>query len=104
MYLSMIFYVSANLKMKVDINTKYIKDANGVNYFALKNYKYDFDYGDRMTFDLKNLFKGSKELSEYLSDFYFVVGLRIKFVLRRDGVLIPFITYDDFCRNYLLSA
>lgn len=50
--------------MRVDINTKYIKDANGFNHFGLRNYKYDFDYGDRMTFDLKNLFKGSKQLSK----------------------------------------
>lgn len=52
-----------NLRMTVDINTKYIKDKKGINYFALRNYKYDFDYGDRVTFDLKNLFKGSQELS-----------------------------------------
>lgn len=54
--------------MKVDINTKYIKDDNNVNHFALKNYKYTFDYGDRVYFDLKNLFKESKELSKcYIS-------------------------------------
>lgn len=51
--------------MSVNINTKYIKDARGVNHFALRNYKYEFDYGDRVTFDLKNLFKGSQELSKY---------------------------------------
>lgn len=51
--------------MKVDINTKYIKDDKGVNHFAIKNYKYTFDYGDKVTFDLQNLFKESKELSEY---------------------------------------
>ncbi|CAH0720092.1 unnamed protein product, partial [Brenthis ino] len=52
-----------NLRMKLDINTKYIKDNKGVNHFAIKNYKYTFDYGDRVTFDLQNLFKESKELS-----------------------------------------
>lgn len=55
---------SANLRMKVDINTKYVKDENGLNHFALRNYKYSFDYGDRVSFDLKNLFKGSQELSK----------------------------------------
>ncbi|XP_063826385.1 circadian clock-controlled protein daywake-like [Ostrinia nubilalis] len=53
-----------NLRMKVDINTKYVKDENAVNHFAVRNYKYSFDYGDRVSFDLKNLFKGSKELSD----------------------------------------
>ncbi|KAJ2951010.1 hypothetical protein O0L34_g5385 [Tuta absoluta] len=53
-----------NLRMRVDINTKYIKDKNGVNHFALKNYKYTLDYGDRVYYDLKNLFKESKELSD----------------------------------------
>ncbi|XP_026734076.1 circadian clock-controlled protein-like [Trichoplusia ni] len=52
-----------NLRMKVDINTKYVKDKDGVNHFGLKNYKYTFDYGDRVSFDLENLFKESKELS-----------------------------------------
>lgn len=51
--------------MNVDINTKYIKDKDGVDYFALRNYKYTFDYGDRVFFDLKNLFRESKELSEF---------------------------------------
>lgn len=51
--------------MKVDINTKYVKDKDGVNHFGLKNYKYTFDYGDRVSFDLENLFKESKELSKY---------------------------------------
>ncbi|XP_032516683.2 circadian clock-controlled protein daywake-like [Danaus plexippus] len=58
-----------NLRMKVDINTKYIKDDNNVNHFALKNYKYTFDYGDRVYFDLKNLFKESKELSQTVLNF-----------------------------------
>ncbi|XP_013133142.1 PREDICTED: circadian clock-controlled protein-like [Papilio polytes] len=58
-----------NLKMKVDINTKYIKDDKGVNHFAIKNYKYTFDYGDKVTFDLQNLFKESKELSNTVLSF-----------------------------------
>ncbi|XP_050348483.1 circadian clock-controlled protein daywake-like [Nymphalis io] len=58
-----------NLRMKVDINTKYIKDEKGVNHFAIKNYKYSFDYGDRVMFDLKNLFKESQELSETVLKF-----------------------------------
>lgn len=58
-------FVTANLRMKVDIKTKYIKDNKGVNHFSLKNYKYTFDYGDRVSFELENLFKESKELSKY---------------------------------------
>ncbi|CAG4930297.1 unnamed protein product [Colias eurytheme] len=58
-----------NLRMKVDINTKYVKDDKGNNHFALKNYKYTFDYGDKVYFDLKNLFKESKELSETVLNF-----------------------------------
>lgn len=52
--------------MKLDINTKYTKDKNGVNHFGLKDYTYTFNYGDKMTFSLTNLFKESKELSKYL--------------------------------------
>lgn len=59
------FLVSANLKMKVIIKTKYVKDKNGVNHFTIKDYSYTFDYGDRVTFNLSNLFKESKELSKY---------------------------------------
>ncbi|CAK1555375.1 unnamed protein product [Leptosia nina] len=58
-----------NLRMKVDINTKYTKDEQGRNHFGLKNYKYTFDYGDRVTFDLQNLFKESKELSATVLSF-----------------------------------
>lgn len=50
--------------MKVIIKTKYIKDKNGFNHFAIKDFSYSFDYGDRVTFNLSNLFKESKELSE----------------------------------------
>ncbi|XP_075975605.1 circadian clock-controlled protein daywake-like [Anticarsia gemmatalis] len=58
-----------NLRMKVDINTKYIKDKEGVNHFAIKNYKYTFDYGDRVSFELQNLFKESKQLSDAVLQF-----------------------------------
>ncbi|CAH2238700.1 circadian clock-controlled protein daywake-like [Pararge aegeria] len=58
-----------NLRMKVDINTKYVKDKQGIDYFGIKSYKYSFDYGDRVHFDLKNLFKESKELSETVLNF-----------------------------------
>ncbi|KAF9420013.1 hypothetical protein HW555_003607 [Spodoptera exigua] len=58
-----------NLRMKVDIKTKYIKDNKGVNHFAIKNYKYTFDYGDRVAFELDNLFKESKELSKTVLQF-----------------------------------
>ena len=51
--------------MTVDIKTKYIKDKKGVNHFAVKSYKYSFDYGNRVYFELENLFKESKQLSKY---------------------------------------
>lgn len=51
--------------MKLDIKTKYIKDNQGLNHFSVKNYNYSFDYGDRVSFELANLFKESKELSKY---------------------------------------
>lgn len=50
--------------MNLDINTKYVKDKNNIDYFGIKNYKYNFDYGDHVSFDFKNLFKGSKQLSK----------------------------------------
>lgn len=59
------YFVTANLHMTVDINTDYIKDKEGVNHFAIRNYKYTFDYGDRVFFDLKNLFRESKALSKF---------------------------------------
>ncbi|XP_037969175.2 circadian clock-controlled protein daywake [Plutella xylostella] len=58
-----------NLRMKVDLNTKYYKDDNGLDHFGIKDYKYSFDYGDRVSFDLKNLFKESKELSSTVLEF-----------------------------------
>lgn len=58
-----------NLRMKIDINTKYIKDKDNGNHFAIKNYKYTFDYGDRVSFDIKNLFKGSQALSDAVLQF-----------------------------------
>ncbi|XP_052740998.1 circadian clock-controlled protein daywake-like [Bicyclus anynana] len=58
-----------NLRMKLDINTKYVKDKQGIDYFSIKNYKYSFDYGDHVYFDLQNLFKESKQLSETVLNF-----------------------------------
>ncbi|KAJ0183215.1 hypothetical protein K1T71_001191 [Dendrolimus kikuchii] len=58
-----------NLKMKVKINTKYVKDEQGINYFGLKDYKYSFNYGDRVSFDLTNIFKQNAELSRTVLDF-----------------------------------
>ncbi|XP_004932672.1 circadian clock-controlled protein daywake [Bombyx mori] len=58
-----------NLRMKVDINTKYIKGKNGLHHFGLRNYKYTFDYGDRVSFDLQNIFKESKQLSDTVLNF-----------------------------------
>lgn len=51
--------------MKVKINTKYVKDEEGDIYFGLKDYKYSFDYGDRVAFDLTNIFKQNAELSKF---------------------------------------
>lgn len=51
--------------MVVDLNTDYVKDNEGVDHFAIRNYKYTFDYGDRVSFDLKNLFRESRELSKF---------------------------------------
>ncbi|GBP47827.1 Circadian clock-controlled protein [Eumeta japonica] len=53
-----------NLNMTVDINTKYVKGEDSKWHFALKDYSYTFDYGDKMTFMLSNLFKQSKELTD----------------------------------------
>ncbi|KAJ8716579.1 hypothetical protein PYW07_003206 [Mythimna separata] len=53
-----------NLRMTVDIKTKYIKDKKGLNHFSVKSYKYSFDYGDRVYFEISDLFKQSKELSK----------------------------------------
>ncbi|KAJ8723387.1 hypothetical protein PYW08_003299 [Mythimna loreyi] len=53
-----------NLRMKVDIKTKYVKDKQGLNHFSVKSYKYSFDYGDRVSFEITNLFKQSEELSK----------------------------------------
>ncbi|XP_041980089.1 circadian clock-controlled protein daywake-like [Aricia agestis] len=58
-----------NLRMKLDINTKYIKDNKGQVFFGIRNYKYNFEYGDKVTFDLQNLFKESKELSNTVLTF-----------------------------------
>ncbi|CAH2084859.1 unnamed protein product [Euphydryas editha] len=58
-----------NLRMKIDFNTKYIKDDKGFNHFAIKNYKYTFNYGDRVIFNLTNLFKESQELSATVLNF-----------------------------------
>ncbi|CAB3226984.1 unnamed protein product [Arctia plantaginis] len=58
-----------NLRMKLDFNTKYVKDKNNMNHFSIKNYKYTFDYGDRVYFDLQNIFKESKALSNTVLTF-----------------------------------
>jgi hypothetical protein len=63
--------------MKVDIKTKYYKDKDGFNHFGIKNYKYSFDYGDKVTFDLQNLFKESKELSKYNIQFFKFTTVKI---------------------------
>lgn len=49
----------------MDIKTKYYKDAEGRDHFGIKSYRYTFDYGDRIYYNITNLFKGNPELSEY---------------------------------------
>ncbi|KAI8421664.1 hypothetical protein MSG28_009655 [Choristoneura fumiferana] len=57
-----------NLRIKIDINSKYVVDDKGTHY-AIKDYKYDFNYGDKVTMHLTNLFKGNKELSDTVLKF-----------------------------------
>uniref|UniRef100_A0A0K8TU33 Takeout Protein n=1 Tax=Epiphyas postvittana TaxID=65032 RepID=A0A0K8TU33_EPIPO len=58
-----------NLKIKMNMNTKYVVDDKGARHYAVKDYKYTFDYGDKVTMHLTNLFKDSKELSETVLKF-----------------------------------
>lgn len=58
------FRITVNSVIKLNIKTKYFKDAEGRDHFGLKNYKYTFDYGDRVHYTINNLFKGNPELSK----------------------------------------
>lgn len=63
-YINIIFCLfSANLRIKMSLNTKYVVDEKGTHY-AVKDYKYDHNYGDKATYHMTNLFKDSKELSK----------------------------------------
>ncbi|XP_068633895.1 circadian clock-controlled protein daywake-like [Battus philenor] len=52
-----------NSVIKMNIKTRYFKDANGRDHFGIRSYKYTFDYGERIHYTITNLFKGNAELS-----------------------------------------
>ncbi|KPJ06750.1 Circadian clock-controlled protein [Papilio machaon] len=52
-----------NSVIKMNIKTKYFKDADGRDHFGIKSYRYTFDYGERIHYTISNLFKGNAELS-----------------------------------------
>jgi hypothetical protein len=56
-----------NSVIKLNIKTKYYKDSEGRDHFGIKNYRYTFDYGERIIYTITNLFKGNAELSKYIS-------------------------------------
>ncbi|CAG9562478.1 unnamed protein product [Danaus chrysippus] len=58
-----------NSVIKLNIKTKYFKDSEGRDHFGIKNYRYTFDYGDRVHYTINNLFKGNPELSETVLQF-----------------------------------
>ncbi|XP_026498680.2 circadian clock-controlled protein daywake-like [Vanessa tameamea] len=58
-----------NSVIKLNIKTMYFKDAEGRDHFGIKNYKYTFDYGDRVHYTINNLFKGNPELSNTVLQF-----------------------------------
>ncbi|XP_063381796.1 circadian clock-controlled protein daywake-like [Cydia fagiglandana] len=58
-----------NLKMKVLMNLDMKSDDKGVNHLYVKNYKYNFGYGDKVHYNLTNLIKDSPELSQTLLQF-----------------------------------
>ncbi|XP_047990837.1 circadian clock-controlled protein daywake-like [Leguminivora glycinivorella] len=58
-----------NLKMKVKMNIDVKPDDNGVNHLYVKNYKYDYGFGDKAHYNLTNLVKDSPELSQTLLQF-----------------------------------
>ncbi|XP_061714318.1 circadian clock-controlled protein daywake-like [Cydia pomonella] len=58
-----------NLKMKVMMNLDMMSDDKGVKHLFVKNYKYNFGYGDKVQYNLTNLVKGSPELSRTLLQF-----------------------------------
>lgn len=58
-----------NSVIKLDIKTKYFKDADNRDHFGIKSYKYTFDYGERIFYTITNLFKGNPELSNTVLQF-----------------------------------
>lgn len=60
-----IFLISVNSIIKMNIKTEYVNDAQGKVHFGIKSYRYNFDYGERIIYVITNLFKGNPELSKY---------------------------------------
>lgn len=58
-----------NSVIKLNIKTKYFKDTEGRDHFGIRNYRYTFDYGDRVHYTINNLFKGNPELSNTVLQF-----------------------------------
>ncbi|KAJ0183216.1 hypothetical protein K1T71_001192 [Dendrolimus kikuchii] len=58
-----------NSIIKLNITTKYFKDKEGRDHFGIKNYRYSFDYGERIVYTITNLFKGNPELSNTVLQF-----------------------------------
>lgn len=58
-----------NSGISLTIKTKYYKDADGRDHFGIKNFKYTFDYGERIIYTINNLFKGNPELSNTVLQF-----------------------------------
>ncbi|XP_072932629.1 circadian clock-controlled protein daywake-like [Epargyreus clarus] len=58
-----------NSIIKMNIKTRYFKDADGRDHFGIKSYRYTFDYGDRVHYSINNLFKGNPELSNTVLQF-----------------------------------
>ncbi|XP_013191620.2 circadian clock-controlled protein daywake [Amyelois transitella] len=58
-----------NSVIKLNIKTKYFKDAEGRDHFGIRSYRYNFDYGERIVYTITNLFKGNPELSNTVLQF-----------------------------------
>ncbi|XP_041980269.1 uncharacterized protein LOC121733933 [Aricia agestis] len=72
-----------NVKVKLHTNTKYFKDEQGLQHWAIRNYTYDFDYGDNVYFLIENLFRESKEWRELGSPVIeYAVKLAVKTVMK----------------------
>lgn len=59
-------WILANLRIKMHIDWKLIKNIDGLSFFNVTNYKYNCDYGDRVTFNITKLFKDNEQMSKYI--------------------------------------